>query len=124
MPFLEFTNMIDAIKEIALPIILGILGWIGNAYRNKQKRESDILDNVQRIIDMQNGHISRCEAMLDERDKAYRIMSRKNDRKRETIKKAYSCKVPSEECPVLIYDAQIHEQSDDTCKECKYKQES
>lgn len=116
--------MIDAIKEIALPIILGILGWIGNAYRNKQKRESDILDNVQRIIDMQNGHISRCEAMLDERDKAYRIMSRKNDRKRETIKKAYSCKVPSEECPVLIYDAQIHEQSDDTCKECKYKQES
>lgn len=119
MPHLEFTNMIDAIKDIALPIILGVLGWLGNAYRNKQKRESDILDNVQRIIDMQNGHITRCETSLDEREKAYKEMCRKNDRKREAIKRAYKCKMPSEDCPVLIYDAQTHEQENSKCDNCE-----
>lgn len=114
--------LIDLIKDIALPIILGILGWMGNAYRNRQKRESDILDNVQRIIDIQNSHISRCESTLDEREKAYKAMSRKNDLKREAIKKAYSCHVASEKCPVLIFDSQTHENSiENKCDNCNLK---
>lgn len=115
--------MMDIFKDVALPIVLGLLGWFGSAYRNKQKKEHDILDNVQRIIDMQNSHISRCEATLDERERTYKEICRKNDRKREAIKKAYKCKVPSEECPVLIYDAQIHEHNADDakCDTCIYK---
>lgn len=112
--------MTDILRDVALPVVLALLGWFGNAYRNKQKKEYDILDNVQRIIDLQNSHISRCEASLDERESAYKEMCKKNDRKRETIKKAYNCKIPSEECPVLIYDAQEHN-VDEKCNTCKYK---
>lgn len=115
--------MTDVLTSFILPVVTALLAWFGNAYRNKQKKEHDILDNVQRIIDMQNSHISRCESMLDERDKAYKAMSRKNDQKRETIKRAYNCKVPSEECPVLIYDAKIQEHDYDSvsCDTCAYK---
>lgn len=113
--------MIDILRDVMLPVVLALLGWFGNAYRNKQKKENDILDNVQRIIDLQNSHISRCEASLDERESAYKEMCKKNDRKRETIKKAYNCKIPSEECPVLIYDAQEHNVDNTKCNTCKYK---
>ena len=114
--------IIDLLRDIALPIILGVLGWMGNAYRNRQKRESDILDNVQRILDIQNSHISRCEATLDEREKAYKAMSRKNDLKREAIKKAYNCRLASEECPVLTYDSQTHENpTENKCDNCNLK---
>lgn len=113
--------MIDILRDVMLPVVLALLGWFGNAYRNKQKKEHDILDNVQRIIDLQNSHISRCEASLDERERAYKEMCKKNDRKRETIKKAYNCKIPSEECPVLIYDAQEHNVDNTKCNTCKYK---
>ena len=113
--------MIDILRDVMLPVVLALLGWFGNAYRNKQKKENDILDNVQRIIDLQNSHISRCEASLDERESAYKEMCKKNDRKRETIKKAYNCKIPSEECPVLIYDAQEHNVDNAKCNTCKYK---
>lgn len=117
--------MKDILISFVLPVVTALLAWFGNAYRNKQKKEHDILDNVQRIIDMQNSHIARCEEMLDKRDKEYKVMSRKNDRKREAIKKAYNCKVPSEECPVLIYDAQIHERDidDSRCETCVYKKQ-
>lgn len=48
------------IFEIAFPITMAILGWYLNAYRNKQKKEKDILDNVQQVIDIQKAHIDQC----------------------------------------------------------------
>lgn len=111
--------MTEILTNFGVPVLTAMLAWFGNAYRNKQKKEHDILDNVQQIIDMQNKHIERCEATLDKREMAYKEMSHKNDQKREAIKKAYNCKVPSEECPVLVYDAQVHEH--DRCANCSYK---
>lgn len=114
--------MTNILTDFALPILTALLAWFGNAYRNKQKKEHDILDNVQRIVDMQNKHIERCEQTLDKRDLAYTELAYKDEKKREAIKQAYNCKVPSEECPVLSYDAQIHEH--DKCATCAYKKQA
>lgn len=111
--------MNDVLINFVLPICTALIAWFGNAYRNKQKKEHDVLDNVQQIIDMQNKHIERCEATLDKREAEYNEMSRKNDLKRESIKKAYKCRVPSEECPVLIHDSQTY--VEDKCATCIYK---
>lgn len=104
--------MNEILVQVVTPIALGLLGWFGNAYRNKQKKEKDILDNVQQILDIQNKYIEK-------QDKALTRMTDKDERKRESIKKAYGCKVPSEECPVLIHDAQSH--TEDKCATCVYK---
>ena len=108
--------MTEILIQVITPIALGLLGWFGNAYRNKQKKEKDILDNVQQILDIQNKYIEK-------QDKALTRMTAKDERKRESIKKAYMCKVPSENCPVLIHDAQSHAEPDKSsaCDTCVYK---
>ena len=50
--------------DFVLPIVMGVVGWLGSAYRSKQKKEGDILDNVQRIIDIQDAHIKKSEEAL------------------------------------------------------------
>lgn len=105
--------MNEILIQVITPIALGLLGWFGNAYRNKQKKEKDILDNVQQILDIQNKYIEK-------QDKALTRMTARDERKRESIKKAYACKVPSENCPVLIHDAQSHMEAD-KCSTCEYK---
>lgn len=104
--------MNEVLINFVLPICTALIAWFGNAYRNKQKKEHDILDNVQQILDMQNQYIERQSKTLD-------IITAKNDRKRESIKRAYQCKIPSEECPVLQHDAHVVE--DTRCDTCAYK---
>lgn len=101
--------MNDILVDFGLPICTALIAWFGNAYRNKQKKEHDILDNVQQILDIQNKYIERQSKTLD-------IITAKNDKKRESIKRAYQCKIPSEECPVLIHDAEVVE--DNRCETC------
>ena len=112
--------------EFILPILTGLLAWFGNAYRNKQKKEGDILENVQRIIDMQNAHIERCDQMLKRRDELlqeretdYRKLDSKYEHKVKAVKEAYDCKYVSHGCPVLLYDKANY-----GCDECALKTES
>lgn len=114
--------MNEILVNVVVPILTGLLAWFGNAYRNKQKKEHDILDNVQCIIDIQNKHIDRCEATLKEMEHAYKELSYRNDQKQEAIKRAHSCKVPSESCPVLIYDSQVS--TYESCASCAYKKDA
>lgn len=90
--------------EFVLPILTALIAWFANAYRSRQKKEKDILDNVQRIVDMQNDHIKRCDEMLARREAQYRKLEEKYDHKVRAVKEAYDCEHDQALCPVLMYD--------------------
>lgn len=104
------------IFEIAAPILTLILGWVTNAYRNKQKKEHDILDNVQQIIDMQNQHIGRCDEQLTRTIEKLNKLEVKYDHKVRAVKEAYDCTHDTSQCPVLIYDKNNH-----ICDSCTHR---
>lgn len=111
------------IIEFVLPVLTALLAWFGNAYRNKQKKERDVLENVQQIIDMQNAHIERCDQMLQKRDQLleerevdYRKLEDKWEHKVKAVKEAYDCKYVSDGCPVLKYDKATY-----GCDDCALK---
>ena len=66
--------------HFVLPVLTALIAWLANAYRNKQKKEHDVLDNVQRIIDLQNAHILKSEQALEKSDKQNQDMDI-NDKK-------------------------------------------
>lgn len=111
--------MNDILVNFALPIMTALIAWFGNAYRNKQKKESDVLDNVKQIIDMQKDYISSQNENQKVTQSMLSAMQKKYDYKASSIRKAYNCKVPSEECPVLIHEGKIKTQTE--CDMCEYK---
>lgn len=111
----------DILINFALPILTALIAWYGNAYRNKQKKESDVLDNVQQIITMQKDYINGQNETLDATRKMLSGMQRKYDYKSASIRKAYNCTVPSEECPVLIHEGKIKTGHDcEHCENCEH----
>lgn len=97
--------MKDLLINFALPILTALIAWFGNAYRNKQKKESDMLDNVKRIVNLQDDQIKRQDAIIERYQNELDAAEIKTAHDRESIKQAYLCKHPSEECPVLQHDA-------------------
>ncbi len=97
--------MKDLLINFALPILTALIAWFGNAYRNKQKKESDMLDNVKRIVNLQDDQIKRQDAIIERYQNELDAAEVKTAHDRESIKQAYLCKHPSEECPVLQHDA-------------------
>ena len=108
--------------HFVLPVITLILGWLFNAYRNKQKKEHDILDNVQRIIDLQNAHILKSEQALEKSDKQNQRLDAKLDRKNKSIRKANNCKFTNEGdgCPVLNQEEINERVYDEGCRLCEH----
>lgn len=97
--------MKDILIDFILPVFTALIAWLGTAYRNKQKKESDVLDNVKRIVDMQNEQIKRQDNIIERYQNKLDVAEVKSAHDRESIKQAYQCKYPSEDCPVLQHDA-------------------
>lgn len=97
--------MKDIFIDFILPVFTALIAWLGTAYRNKQKKESDVLDNVKRIVDMQDEQIKRQDAIIERYQNKLDALEYKSAHDRESIKQAYLCKHPSEDCPVLQHDA-------------------
>lgn len=108
----------ELLTNFALPILTALIAWFGNAYRNKQKKEHDVLDNVQQIIEMQKEYISGQNKTLSDTKVMLSRINNKLDYKSASIRKAYNCKVPSEECPVLIHESKIKTHTD--CDSCEH----
>ncbi len=112
--------VIEIIERAVLPILTLLGGWFAHVVRTKQKKESDILDNVRQILEMQKQYI----AQQDEENKKTRNMNarleKKLDDKRESIRKANHCKFTSEGegCPVLKHEDEL----DEKCKNCNLNQ--
>ena len=86
--------MTDLIAQIAAPVATGLLGWFTNAYRNRQRRENDIIDNIKRILDIQDKKIEAQDA---------RIVSLEQELKefQWIVRQAYECNAGDGACPVL-----------------------
>lgn len=114
--------MNDLWLQIALPVVSGLVGWFTNAYRNKQKKEGDILDNVQRIIAIQDAHIKKSEESLAKSENLNKRLEAKLDRKSKSVRAANRCKFTNEGegCPVLNQEEKNEHCYDKDCAECEH----
>ena len=110
------TVVIELLERVGIPILTLLGGWFAHVFRSKQKKEQDILSNVQQILNLQKEYI----AEQDTENKKTRDMNarleKKLDDKRESIRKANKCKYTAEGdgCPVLNHEDFL----DDKCKNC------
>lgn len=113
--------MKEILIQFILPIFTALIAWLGTAYRNKQRKEKDILDNVKQIIDIQKEFISKQENTIKETAQRLAVVDRRYAHKTAAIRKAYNCPVPSEECPVLQHDAMWDDaECGGHCDNCKH----
>lgn len=89
----------ELLNSFVLPVITLIVGWLSSAYRNKQKKEKDILENVQQIIDIQKAHISASSQIQKE-------LEIRLDLKSRAIRRAYECDHfrSGQNCPVIKHE--------------------
>jgi len=117
--------MKDLLINFVLPIFTALIAWLGTAYRNKQKKEGDVLDNVKRIVNMQDEQIKRQDAIIERYQNRIDASDIKTAHDRESIKQAYLCKLPSEECPVLQHDSLwIETECNKNCTMCANNKKS
>lgn len=113
------TALIDGFERVLLPIITLLGGWFGHLFRSKQKKESDILDNVKQILVLQKSYIEEQASMLKETKDMNRRLEKKLDKKDRSIRRANICKFTSEGdgCPVLSSEEKYET---DYCADCAY----
>ena len=107
---------IEILRDVGIPILTLIGGWFAHLFRTKQKKEQDILANVQQILQMQKEYIADQDAENKKTRDMNARLEKKLDDKRESIRKANKCKYTNEGegCPVLIHEDYL----DEKCKEC------
>lgn len=107
--------------QFVLPLVTLAGGWFANAYRNKQTKEKDILDNVQQIIDIQKEYIGKQQAELNEIKTDCEKYRSRLELKRLSIHKALTCKFAHSEygCPVVAQEEK-NEQLLNECMNCEH----
>lgn len=118
---MEF-DIMELLKSVALPVVTGFLGWVYSKYRNKQEREKDILDNVQRIIDLQDAQIKKQEVALNKANNVNQRLEAKLDRKNKSVRQANKCPFTTEGdgCPVLAQEEKNEHCYDLDCAKCEH----
>ena len=113
--------MNDLWVQIILPIATAIVGWLTNAYRNKQKKESDIISNFQAMRDADREFILECRADLKESRDMNKRLEAKYNRKCKSVRAANKCKytIEGEGCPVLIQEEKNEYIYDTECNKCE-----
>lgn len=118
--YYEFA-MENILINFILPVFTALIAWLGTAYRNKQKKEKDILDNVKQIIDIQKEFISKQEETIKQTTQRLAVVDKRQAHKAAAVRKAYNCTIPSESCPVLQYDAMgADSECIGNCDKCKH----
>ena len=118
---MEQPNIIlELLKDVGIPVLTLIGGWIFGVYRTKQKKEADILDNMKQILTMQKEYIADQDAENKKTRDMNARLERKLDEKRESIRQANRCKHTAEGdgCPVLVHEDEL----DDKCKNCNLRE--
>lgn len=109
-------------REIGMPVFTLVFGWFANAWRNKQKKEKDVLDNVVQILDIQKAYIAEQDKSHAKDREIIAKIEAKLDSKERSIRQANYCKFTNEGngCPVLNSE---EKSSGDQCRQCKFKKE-
>lgn len=115
------TVVIDIAERVLLPVLTLFGGWFAHLFRSKQKKEQDILANVQQILQMQKDYIADQDAENKKTRDMNARLEKKLDDKRESIRKANKCKYTAEGdgCPVLAHEDLL----DEKCKNCVLKKD-
>lgn len=123
-------------KEIVMAILALVSsgGWLNNYIHMKTikttqlkaseeakaaKIDNDIsrMNQLNKIIEAMDKRISSLEAEVAILRKKDQINEKKLDRKRKVIRAANKCKIPSDECPVLLLQEEFDKE--EICKDCK-----
>lgn len=109
---------IELLQTVVLPAVTGVIGWFASVWRSKQKKEADVLQNVQQIMKMQSEYIAQQDVDNKKTRDMNARLERKLDEKRRSIRKANWCKYTNEGdgCPVLNHEQKVDGDSCDTCK--------
>ena len=107
--------------DFVLPLIMGIAGWLGNGYRNKQKKESDIITNFKAMRDADREFIEECRKDLKESRDMNKRLEAKYNRKCKSVRAANKCKFTNEGdgCPVLEQEDRNERIYDIECANCQ-----
>lgn len=122
----ELTNSIwaggDLFYKVVVPILSGFLGWVYSTYRNRQKKEHDILDNIERVLALQDAHVQKTEKALERSDKLNQRLEAKLDRKSKSVRAANRCMYTNEGdgCPVLNQEELNEHVYQQDCSTCEY----
>lgn len=107
---------------IVSPIVGGVIGWLSSAYRNKQKKERDIISNFKEMRDADREFILECRADLKESRDLNKRLEAKYNRKCKSVRAANKCKFTSEGegCPVLAQEEKNERIYDAECSNCEH----
>lgn len=108
--------------NFVLPIATALLGWLGSAYRNKQKKENDTIANFQLMRDADKEFMTDLKNELVESKNLRKRLEAKLDRKNKSIRKANNCPHTNEGdgCPVLIQEEVNEKVYDEGCRLCEH----
>lgn len=108
--------------QFVLPAVTALLGWLGSAYRNKQKKENDTIANFQLMRDADKEFMTDLKNELTESKNMRKRLEAKLDRKNKSIRRANSCPHTNEDggCPVLNQEDINEKIYDEECRLCEY----
>lgn len=112
--------------EIVLPVATALVGWLTSSYRNKQKKESDIIVNFQAMRDADREFIVQCRADLKESRDMNKRLEAKYNRKSKSVRAANKCRYTNEgeDCPVLIQEEKNEHCYGIDCASCAHNKEN
>lgn len=116
------SSVVEVLKDIILPAFTAVVGWFASIWRSRQKKEADVLTNVQQILGLQKEYIASQDAENKKTRDMNARLEKKLDDKRRSIRQANWCKFTNEGdgCPVLNHEQKI---DGDRCETCQYNKE-
>lgn len=112
----ETSILSEILQNIGLPLVTGIMGWFGNMWRSRQRKDKDILDIQKKYIEEQQGTI-------EETKKMNKRLEDKLNKEYKCVRQARKCKYSNvgDGCPVLLLEERYD--NDTVCEDCKLKKE-
>ena len=119
---MDSNGVIEIVSRVVVPILTLLGGWFGHMFRTKQKKEQDILANVQQILKMQKAYIEDQDAQNKKNCDMIARLERKLDDKNKSIRQANRCEFTAEGegCPVLNHEDLLEER----CKTCELNKDA
>lgn len=122
---MEGSVITELLQNVGVPVLTAVGGWFASVWRNKQKKEADVLTNVTQILEMQKKYIAEQDAENKKTRDVNKRLEAKLDGKNKSIRKANWCKYTNEGdgCPVLNQEEKNDVDHYDKCETCKYHED-